>query len=124
MQGLLNSALKTLLRLGIIGIFGLSVIDSTFFVFLPPLIIDGALVLFISRRAEWMPLYALFATAGSLAGCTLDYLIIGKSSEKTLEKILPKQKFEHIKSKMRKNAFWSLLIASLMPPPFPFSPFI
>src|ERR1044071_9513132 len=124
MTGILNSVIKFLFRLGIFGIFSLSFIDSTFFVFLPPLIIDTALVLFISHRTGWMPLYALFATAGSLAGCTLDYLIIGKSSEKTLEKLLPKQKFEHVKGKMKKNAFWSLVLASLLPPPFPFSPFI
>src|SRR3989442_15995261 len=113
-----------MLKFGILGVFALSILDSTFFVFLPPLIIDAVLILFISNHTSWMPFYSLSAMAGSLFGCTLDYMIIGKASEKTLKKLLPKGRLGQIQNKMKQNTFWALVIASILPPPFPFSPFI
>ena len=51
-------------------------------------------------------------------------LIARKGGEEGLKRIIPARRLEYVKCKVRKSAGWALLFASVMPPPFPFTPFI
>jgi len=44
--------------------------------------------------------------------------------EKGLERTLGHKRTEYVKKRVKKSAGWALALASLMPPPFPFSPFV
>jgi uncharacterized membrane protein YdjX (TVP38/TMEM64 family) len=54
----------------------------------------------------------------------LTYFVVRKASEETLEKKFPKRKFNRVKKKVKEKGFAGLLITALLPPPFPFSPFV
>ena len=123
MTEFLDSFLKFILSFGVASVFVLAMIDSTFLFFLP-FALDTVLIILISRNREWMPVYALVAVAGSLAGCAITYFLLRKASEETLEKKFPKKKFNRVKKKIKDNGFAGLIITSLLPPPFPFTPFV
>jgi membrane protein YqaA with SNARE-associated domain len=123
MTEFLDSFFKFILSFGLAGVFVLAMIDSTFLFFLP-FALDAVLIILMSRSREWMPIYALVAVAGSLVGCAITYFALRKASEETLEKKFPKKKFNHVKKKIKDNGFAGLIIASLLPPPFPFTPFV
>lgn len=117
------SVLRFVLGLGIAGVFILAIFDSTPFFFLP-FALDAILIILISRYKEWMLVYVLLAAIGSIIGCLITYIIISKSSEQMLGKLVPKRRLEQIKCRMENKTFWTLLAASMLPPPFPFTPFI
>jgi membrane protein YqaA with SNARE-associated domain len=123
MTEFLDSFFKFILSFGIPGVFVLAMIDSTFLFFLP-FALDAILIILVSRHREWMPVYALVAVAGSVAGCAITYFLLRKASEETLEKKFPQKKLNRVKKKIKNNGFAGLIIASLLPPPFPFTPFV
>ncbi|MGH9433029.1 MAG: VTT domain-containing protein, partial [Terriglobia bacterium] len=68
--------------------------------------------------------YASAATLESLLGCyTVDW-VSRKRGEKSLERYLSHKRYEYITRHIKKHAAWALAIASLTPPPFPFTPFV
>jgi membrane protein YqaA with SNARE-associated domain len=123
MIGLLDGFFNILLGLGFLGVFILALLDSTFFFFVP-FALDAVLIILISRHREWMPLYALGSILGSIAGCALTFWIISKASEETIEKKLPKAKFERVRQKLSEKGFAGMIVTSLLPPPFPFTAFV
>jgi membrane protein YqaA with SNARE-associated domain len=68
--------------------------------------------------------YSLMSTVGSVLGGLLVDALLRRAGEKGLERQLPKKRLEYVKCKVQKNAAWALVLASLAPPPFPFTPFI
>ena len=123
MTEFLDLFLNFVLSFGIAGILLLAILDSTFF-FFAPFALDALLIILISKNRDWMPLYATVAAAGSICGCALTYFLMRRASVEALEKRFSKKKFERVKQKIRKNGFWGLMISSLLPPPFPFTPFV
>jgi membrane protein YqaA with SNARE-associated domain len=123
MTGFLDTFLHFILALGIIGIGILAVLDSTFFFFLP-FALDAVLIISISRNPHWMPFYVLITIVGSMIGSLITYFLMRKASEETLERTIPKRKLRMVKRKIEKGGFVGLVIASLLPPPFPFTPFV
>jgi membrane protein YqaA with SNARE-associated domain len=122
-EDIFGIALKYVLSFGLIGLFVLAALDSTFIFYLP-FAIDAILIILVSKNESMMPYYALITTTGSIIGCLFTYLIISKTSEQSLEKMVSTRKFERVKRKMNKNGFWAIAIASALPPPFPFTPFL
>jgi membrane protein YqaA with SNARE-associated domain len=120
---LIDGFFKFILGFGLFGVFILAMLDSTIFFFLP-FALDFVLVVLITHHREFMPVYALITVAGSLAGSALTYFIVRKASEETIAKKIPKDKFNKVRTKLKKREFASMLIASLLPPPFPFTPFV
>src|SRR5882724_10115979 len=68
--------------------------------------------------------YSFMSTVGSGLGCLLVDVILRRAGEKGLERHLPKKRLEYVKCKVEKNAAWALALASIAPPPFPFTPFV
>ena len=111
-----------LLHLGGFGLLIFGVLDSSFLVM--PLGNDLLIIGMTARHHALMPYYAAMATAGSTLGCLLLDIVSRKGGEEVIEKHVPKNRLKYIERKVRKNAGWAVGVAALMPPPFPFTPFV
>lgn len=113
-----------LLHAGGVGLLVLGVLDSSFL--FAPWGNDLLLVAIVTRRpgALYMVYLAAMSTAGSVLGCLLLDLTMRRLGEKGLEKFLPQRRVKRVKEKVGKNAGRALALASLAPPPFPFTPFV
>jgi membrane protein YqaA with SNARE-associated domain len=123
MADFLDVFIKIILGFGVAGLFALAILDSTIFFFLP-FAVDAVLIVLVSQNRDTMPIYALVTVAGSLAGCAITFLLVRKVSQETLEKKFSKKKFKKVAKKVKDKGLPGLIITSLLPPPFPFSPFV
>lgn len=111
-------------KLGVLGLVIVGVLDSSF-LFAP--LGNDLLVVGLVARKHSMPLvfmYAAASAAGSVLGCLLVDLVFRKAGEKGLEKHLSKRRLAYVKRKVKANAAWAVALASMAPPPFPFTPFV
>ena len=109
---------RALFRAGGLGLLTLGAFDSS------PLVVplgNDLLVFALSARYhERMLYYAAMATAGSLIGCfATDW--ISRKSEGGLKKFLSGSHLAYIRKQVKEHAGWTLFVASLLPPPFPFT---
>jgi len=118
----LTSLYQLLARLNGFGLFFLGILDSSF-LFLP-FGNDLLLVTMTAREQARLPYFAGMATAGSLVGCLVTDVISRKGGEAGLERKFSQRRLEYVRKKITKNAGWALGVAALMPPPFPFTPFV
>jgi len=103
------------------GLFVVTFFDSSVLSF--PFFPDALLIeLCIANHAR-MPYYAAMAALGSLAGCLVLYFIAEKAGEAFFHKHAG-GKAEKIKQWVDKNGFLSAFIPAVLPPPFPFKPFV
>ena len=113
-----------LVRFGGPGLLILGILDSSF-LFAP--LGNDLLVVAMTARAHSvvrMLYYAAMSTAGSVLGCLFVDVTLRGAGEHGLEKHLPRRRLEYVKRKVSGRAAWALTIASIAPPPFPFTPFI
>lgn len=113
-----------LLKSGALGLLALGILDSSFL--FAPLGNDLLLIAMVARKREIIDVvyYAAVSTVGSILGCLLVDFVFRKAGEEGLDKHLPPKRLQYVKNKVNQNAAWALVIASLAPPPFPFTPFI
>jgi membrane protein YqaA with SNARE-associated domain len=121
-KSLVHHFYLVLLHLGGFGLIVLGVLDSSFLVM--PLGNDLLVVAMTARRHALMPYYASMAAVGSVLGCIALDFVSRAGGEKGLEKHFPRQRLEYVRKRVKKNAAWALVLAALMPPPFPFTPFV
>lgn len=110
------------MHLGGFGLLIMGVLDSSFLVL--PLGNDLLIIALTARQHTKLFYYAGMATVGSVAGCFILDLVSRRGGEKGLERTLGHKRTEYVKRRVSKSAGWALAIASLLPPPFPFSPFV
>ena len=106
------------------GLLILGVFDSSFL--FAPL---GNDLLLVALTAHFHSLaramyYAAMSTAGSLGGCLLVDVVFRRAGEEALDRHLPKKRLAYVRDRVSRNAASALVVASLAPPPFPFTPFI
>jgi membrane protein YqaA with SNARE-associated domain len=109
-------------RMGFFGLFLMSALDSSFLVL--PFGNDLLLIALISsdrNSLSWIG-YVVVSAFGSVLGVFVLDLIMRKTGEKGLERFLSKKKIEKLKAKMENKAGVSVFLATLIPPPFPFTP--
>jgi len=113
-----------LLKLGGAGLLLLGVLDSSFL--FAPLGNDFLVVAMVVRERTVARLlyYAAASTIGSVLGCLLVDVVFRKAGEEGLDKHLPRKRLQYVKERIYRNAVWALMIASVAPPPFPFTPFV
>ena len=124
MKHLTQVLLALFLKFGGLGLLVLGILDSSF-LFAP--LGNDLLIVALTARHRSIPLmlyYAGMSTIGSVLGCLLVDVLFRKAGEKGLEKHLSKRRMEYVKRKVTNNAAWALVIASIAPPPFPFTPFV
>jgi len=110
------------LSLGGPGLFVIAFLDSSF-VSLPQ-INDLLVVLMVVRNKALMPYYAAMATAGSVAGCYVIYLIAERGGEAFLNKRLKAGHIERALAMYRRHGVLALMVPALLPPPAPFKLFV
>src|SRR5205085_2588182 len=123
MQHFFTSLIYTILGFGMVGLFLLAMLDSTLLFYLP-FALDTILILLVSHHRERVPYYIIVTIGGALVGALLTYWMVKTMSEEVLEKHVSQEKFNRIKQKVMEKGFWGLAIAALLPPPFPFTPFL
>lgn len=109
-------------RLGVFGLFLLSALDSSFLVL--PFGNDLLLVALVSSHRDspiWIA-YVVVSAIGSLVGVLVVDLIMRKAGEKGLERFVSQRRIEKLKLKLENKAGITVFIATLIPPPFPFTP--
>jgi membrane protein YqaA with SNARE-associated domain len=111
-------------RLGAFGLILLSALDSSFLVL--PFGNDLLLIGLISAdRKGWSWIvYVLTSAAGSVLGVLLLDLPMRKTGEKGLERFVSRRRIERLKHQIENKAAITVLLATLMPPPFPFTPVV
>ena len=116
--------LRTMLRLGMPGLFLMSALDSSFLVL--PFGNDLLLIALVSSNRDsliWIA-YVLVSAVGSVLGVFVVDLLMRKAGEKGLERFVKPKKLERIKQKLENKLGITVLVATLLPPPFPFTPVI
>jgi membrane protein YqaA with SNARE-associated domain len=109
---------RALFRAGGLGLLTLGAFDSL------PLVVpfgNDLLVLALSARYhDRMLYYAVMATLGSLIGCFAT-VWVSRMGGSQLKKVASGERLGNIQKQVQKRAGWSLVVASLLPPPFPFT---
>ena len=114
--------LRIFMKMGLLGLFTLSALDSSFLVL--PFGNDLLLIALVSSNRDslvWIA-YVIVSAIGSLVGVFIIDLIMRKAGESGLERFVSKKRIEKLKAKLENKAGVSLFIATLIPPPFPFTP--
>jgi len=117
----LTSVTDYLVTLGPAGLFAIALLDSAL-VPLPggP---DAVMIALTMARPSWMPLNVAAAALGSTAGCVILYYISKRAGRRALEKF-SERKQARVKELVDRYDVLSVLVASLLPPPFPFKLFV
>src|SRR6185436_20125811 len=106
-----------------IGVMVLAALDSTVF-FSLPFGIDAAVILLAARDRTFAWVIPLLATAGSLAGAALTFWMGAKIGENGLERYVPPRRLQRIRGRVKNTGALTLAALDLIPPPFPFTPFV
>lgn len=112
------------LKLGGLGLLVLGILDSSF---LFARWGNDLLVVAMTVRhpdGEHMLYYAAMSTVGSVLGCLPIDVVLRPLGAQGLEKHLSAGRLKRVERKVRDNAGQALAIASLIPPPFPFTAFV
>lgn len=110
------------LMLGAPGLFLVAFLDSSFLSL--PEINDLLLVLMVTQHPSRMPLYAICATLGSIAGCLTLYALGRKGGEAFVRKRFSSNRVDRGIAMFQRYGVLVILIPSLLPPPAPFKIFV
>lgn len=121
----LAAAIFTLvLRFGGVGLLVLGILDSSYL--FAPWGNDLLLVAMTARNPVMasMLYYAAMSALGSVLGSLLIDITLRPLGAKGLEKYLSKRRLDRMKIKVRNHTGPGVALASLAPPPFPFTAFV
>ena len=110
-----------LITFGPFGLFAVALLDSTFVPL--PSSADALLLLLSTSQPRWMVLYAFVATAGSALGCWILYLVSRRAGSRALNRFSEARQ-KRVKELIDRYDMLSVLVATLLPPPFPFKVFV
>jgi membrane protein YqaA with SNARE-associated domain len=110
-----------LIGFGALGIFLIALMDAAF---IPMPGGPDVVVISLSIAAPaLMPLYVFAAMAGSTLGSLILYFVGVKGGEAVLRKFSA-EKRNKVQKALDKYDIWAMLVAAVMPPPFPFKIFV
>jgi membrane protein YqaA with SNARE-associated domain len=118
-----NPLLQLLLSFGIIGLFLVSIVDSSFVPLPIPGLTDIMVVVFAAQHANLLLLIGA-ATAGSFIGGFFSYKVGQSGGMAFLEKHVPPRIFKPVCHWMETHAILSVALPAVLPPPMPLSPFV
>lgn len=104
------------------GVVLMGVLDASMVFFLP-LGIDFVVIIMSARKPDLFWVYALLATLGSVIGAGGTFWIGKAAGEKGLTRLVNPKRLARVKAKVDRGAFVVAALA-LIPPPFPFTPFV
>jgi membrane protein YqaA with SNARE-associated domain len=116
------TAWQRLRRLGGPGLVLLGVADNSVI----PLTgsMDVLTIWLAARHHEPWPYYAFMATLGAVLGGYITYALARKGGEGTLERKLSKKRAKKVKGIFERWGFSAVAVPAVLPPPFPFVPFL
>ena len=106
-----------------IGVAVLAALDSTLF-FSFPFGIDAAVIILAARTHRLAWTIVLLAVLGSVAGAAITFWMGVKIGEKGLERYIPAKRLKAVRRRIRETGAIALAVLDLIPPPFPFTPFV
>jgi membrane protein DedA with SNARE-associated domain len=118
-----NPFIHLLLSFGLIGVFMVSIVDSSFVPLPIPGITDLMIVVLAAQHAN---LFLLIggATAGSFLGGFFSYKVGQSGGMAFLEKHVPPRFLKPVCNWMEKHAILAVALPAILPPPMPLSPFV
>lgn len=119
MSSFLRPFFVFLLHLGYFGPVVMGILDSSF-LFLP-FGNDLLVVVLVSRRHQGLPWYVLAAACGSTLGAMLLALVARKVGEEGMRKMAGPKRFKKMESRVKNHGGLVILLATLVPPPFPYT---
>ncbi len=77
-----------------------------------------------ARHREPWPYYALMATLGAVIGGYITYALAREGGKEAMERKLSKKRAAQVSNAFKRWGFSAIVIPALIPPPFPFLPFL
>ena len=77
-----------------------------------------------ARHREPWPYYAVMATLGAVIGGYVTYSLARKGGKQAMERQISKRRARKVYETFERWGFWAVAIPALLPPPFPFVPFL
>jgi membrane protein YqaA with SNARE-associated domain len=121
MRSLFNSVLGYFLTPA--GLVVMGALDSSVVFFLP-LGIDFVVIILSAREPELFWLYAILATAGSIAGAGLTFWLGRKVGEHGLSRLVRASTLKKVEARVQHSAAFAVAALGIIPPPFPFTAFV
>lgn len=117
----LDQVSQYLLAFGPFGLFAIALLDSALIPM--PGGPDAVMILLAAARPGWLLFYAAAATLGSTLGCVILYYISRRAGRRALARFSP-AKQARVKELVDRYDVLAVLIAAVLPPPFPFKLFV
>ena len=120
--GLAVTTWQHLRRLGGPGLVLLAIADNS----VVPLTgsMDVLTIWLAARHREPWPYYAAMATIGAVIGGYITYALARKGGKRAMERKLSREKALQFSRAFERWGFFAVAIPALLPPPFPFVPFL
>jgi len=77
-----------------------------------------------ARHHQPWPYYAFMATVGAVAGGYITYALARKGGKEAMTRKLSKKRAAQVSKAFERWGFFAVAIPALLPPPFPFVPFL
>jgi membrane protein YqaA with SNARE-associated domain len=122
LNGTLRSIATFFFSLGGVGLLLLGILDSSFLFM--PLGNDLLVVALTAAHRQRMLYYVLMATSGSVIGVAFTHWVSAKGGQKGIEGNHKRKRIEYVERKVQQHGGIAIATAAIMPPPFPFTPFI
>src|SRR6267154_1839732 len=113
---------RQLRRLGGPGLVLLGIADNSVI----PLTgsMDVLTIWLAARHREPWPYYAVMATLGAVIGGYITYALARKGGKEAMGRKLSEKRAEQVSGAFERWGFFAVAVPALMPPPFPFVPFL
>src|ERR1700719_4055832 len=113
---------RRLRRLGGVGLVVLGVADNSVI----PLTgsMDVLTIYLAARHRQTWLYYALMATIGAVIGGYITYSLARKGGKQAMERRLSKRRAAKVYKRFERWGFSAIAVPALLPPPFPFVPFL
>jgi len=119
--GAMKSLKAGLIGLGALGLFGIALMDASS---IPLPGGPDVVVMALAHQNHAMALaYVIAAIAGSTIGSLLPYYIGCKGGQAALKRFSPKKR-ARVEDLINRYDIWALLLAAVLPPPFPLKLFL
>ena len=77
-----------------------------------------------ARHREPWPYYALMATLGAVIGGYITYALARKGGKEAMQRKLSKKRAAQVSQTFERWGFFAVAVPAVLPPPFPFVPFL
>jgi membrane protein YqaA with SNARE-associated domain len=113
---------RQLRHLGGVGLVLLGLVDNSVIPVTGSM--DVLTIWLAARHREPWPYYAFMATLGAVIGGYITYSLARKGGKEMMERKLSKKRAARFSKSFARWGFAAIVIPALLPPPFPFLPFL